>query len=398
MKPQGNVEDYDQSIIKTLREKKKWSRRELAEKSGITQQTILNVEQNRFPASLSTITALIQALDIDFSKYVSLSHRFKSAMLEVNDIKLDSEIDHSIKFYEYNGYYIGIISVGQPVDDICLARLPYFNVFTYAIDGSFNVNIDGEDYSVMPNECISLSGLSKRVTTVKDHCKVITILKNKCNFHHNHNPLEDLATILETYPKHLDSEKEISICKDDMDFSFIKFLRNTKNMSLDTLAEAAGLSTSAISLIENNKRAPSLATISALSTVLNETTVNLFTMAQKIPTTVNKSEYKGSTLVTETNHNLHFHLLKCDQHNKELFSDPNHPFCLELHVPLEGKMTVSIEDGEFEIQPGDVLAFDGMRNHSYKFEKGYTGIAIDLPKENIMIEHKVQKFGGYTEL
>ena len=60
----NNVDEYDQSIIRQIREGKKWSRRELAEKSGITQQTILNVEQNRFPASLSTLTALTDALGI----------------------------------------------------------------------------------------------------------------------------------------------------------------------------------------------------------------------------------------------------------------------------------------------------------------------------------------------
>ena len=385
MKPQGNVEDYDQSIIKELREKKKWSRRELAEKSGITQQTILNVEQNRFPASLSTITSIIDALEIDFSRYVNISHRYKSAILQESNIVLDTEIDHSIRFYEYNGFFIGNFIVNDTVYEQHLARLPHFNIFTYVISGCIDLNIDGDNYTVGPNECISLSGLSKRNVSIRENCNTVTILKNKCNPYHSHSPLEDLSTVIELYPRHIDSEKEISICKEDMDFSFIKFLRHTKNMSLDSLAEAAGLSTSAISLIENNKRAPSLASISTISAALKETTINFFTMAQKIKTKQADAIEYNNHLITNTEHGIKYNFLRYDQETI-LQSNSSHPFCLELHMPVEGEMTVSIEDGDFEIRPGNVLAFDGMRPHTYKPKKGYVGLAVELPKDKIIAE------------
>ena len=383
---QGNVEDYDQSIIKTLREHKKWSRRELAEKSGITQQTILNVEQNRYPASLSTITSLIHALGIDFSRYVNISHRYKSTILDEHNIILDPNFDHSIRFYQYHGYYIGHLYIGEPIDNLRLARLPYFNVFTYVLSGRLDLNIDGEDFSITPHKCISLSGLSQRTVTIKERCSLVIILKNKCKLPHSHNPLEDLSTILKSYPKNINSDKDVSICKEDMDFSFIKHLRNSKNMSLDTMAEASGLSTSAISLIENNKRAPSLATISAISNVLNETTVNLFTLAQKIPTCLNVPEPRNQHIITNSQLGLRYNYLTYHE-DTEITSNPDNSFCLELHIPIAGEMDISVEDGDFTVCPGKVMAFDNMRPHQYMPKRGYTGLSIELPKSKITTEH-----------
>ena len=387
MKSQGNVEDYDQSIIKTLRENKKWSRRELAEISGITQQTILNVEQNRFPASLSTITSLIQALGIDFSRYVNISHRYKSAILKDHPLEYTFHPNHDLKFYEYNGYLLGNCILADPVINLQLTQQPYFNVFTYVISGSIELNIDGETYTINPNECISYSGLTSRTLTTTANCQFIIIYRNKCKIQHTPNPLEELPILLQSYEKRFKNEKDVKICKEEMDFSFIKYLRNIKNMSLDTLAEASGLSTSAISLIENNKRAPSLATISAISSVLEENTVNFFTLAQKIPTTLIKSEQRSDNYMhAKTDDGIKFNYVEYNEADGEIKSEENHLFCLEIHVPISGEMLVEVEDGSFNIKPGTTLAFDGMRQHSYKPKGQYTGLYIELPKANIIAE------------
>ena len=104
MKHQNSVDEYDQSVIRAIREERKWSRRELAERSGITQQTILNVEQNRFPASLSTLTAITEALGMNFTEYVELSHRCKTTIIDQRKLKVEPYSGYCLLSYEYNDY------------------------------------------------------------------------------------------------------------------------------------------------------------------------------------------------------------------------------------------------------------------------------------------------------
>ena len=52
-------------IVKRARERKGWSRKKLSEKSGVTQQTIWNIENAKTNPTMDKMLALMRAMDYD---------------------------------------------------------------------------------------------------------------------------------------------------------------------------------------------------------------------------------------------------------------------------------------------------------------------------------------------
>ncbi len=388
MKHQNSVDEYDQSIIRTIREDKKWSRRELAERSGITQQTILNVEQNRFPASLSTLTAITESLGISFSEYVKLSHRCKTKLVNQKDLRVEPYSGYMILTYEYNDYIILHLDINESFDDIYMSQLPYFDIITYVLSGTLDMKIDDELHSIPAKHSLSYSGLSSRSFSCKGHCNFISILKRKSETAHHYNPLNELTSILELYTQQAVSRKPIPVNSDNMDFTIIKQLRNLHNMSLEKLADDSGMSTSAISLIENNKRAPSLATLSSIASVLGDTPVNLYYLAKKCETSStepakNEEMFKHTKITVDDTviDDIMFNFMSNTTGDEIAFGKlVNHPFCMEAQIPTSGELIMVVEDEEYTVKPGQMLVFDGSRPHKYRVSSDYNGLIVRIPK------------------
>lgn len=386
MRSQNNVDEYDQSVIRQIREGKKMSRRALAEKSGITQQTILNVEQNRFPASLSTLAAITDALGITFNEYVELSHRCKTVVLDQNKLKPEPYTGYSVISYEYNDYILLHLQTNDGFTDVSMSQMPYFDVITYVLDGKLDIMIDGEAYTIGKNQAMSYSGLANRAISSTGSCNVVSILRRKNNTNHHYNPMAELASVLESYEKMSVSRKPGTVNSDNMDFTILKQLRLMHNMSLEMMSEESGMSTSAISLIENNKRAPSMATLSAIASVLGDTPVNLFQLARKCPNksydrVLNERAYanNGFTVYDTTVDNIMFNFVE-KATISELGNLTNHPFCMEVQIPVTGLLNMEVDGVLYPVKPGQVLAFDGSRSHRYKMSEDYTGLMVRIPK------------------
>ncbi|MBN2843057.1 MAG: transcriptional regulator, partial [Sedimentisphaerales bacterium] len=374
------------SVIRQIREGKKMSRRALAEKSGITQQTILNVEQNRFPASLSTLAAITDALGISFNKYVELSHRCKTVVLDQNKIKPEPYSGYSVISYEYNDYILLHLQTNEGFQDVSMSQMPYFDVITYVLQGKLDIMVDGESYTVNENQAMSYSGLANRAISSSGPCNIVSILRRKNNTNHHYNPMSELAAVLESYEKMSVSKKPSTVNSDNMDFTILKQLRLMHNMSLEMMSEESGMSTSAISLIENNKRAPSMATLSAIASVLGDTPVNLFQLARKCPTkSYDRSiseralANNGFMVYDTTVDNIMFNFVNKVTIN-EFGQLTNHPFCMEVQIPVTGSLAMEVDGVLYPVKPGQVLAFDGSRSHKYKMSDDYTGLMIRIPK------------------
>lgn len=386
MRNQNSVDEYDQSVIRAVREEKRWSRRELAEKSGITQQTILNVEQNRFPASLSTLTAITEALGINFTEYIELSHRCKTSIIDHSQLKVEPYSGYCLLSYEYNDYIVLQFDINEPFDKIFMSQLPYFDIVTYVLDGTLKMSIDDKEYLLKPNHAIKYSGLTSRYFSCDDRCNFLSVLKRKPHTQHHYNPSNELQNVLESYTRQAISNKPVPVNPDNMDFTIIKQLRNMHCMSLEKLAEESGMSTSAISLIENNKRAPSLATLSSIAGVLGNTPVNLYHLAKKCSTEVfepveNKTLFSAEdfTLHDTNVDNIMFNFFR----TKDRFSFGQlvkHPFCIEVQVPVTGTLSMDIEEESYSVRPGQMLVFDGNRQHKYSISESYKGLIIRIPK------------------
>ena len=290
--------------------------------------------------------------------------------------------------YELNDYIILCVSIDKAFTPTFLTCLPYFDLATYVLSGTLDIDIDDKSYSLSERQAASYSGLSNRYISSKGPCSFITILRKKGLTHYFYNPLNEYKTILEAYIKQHTSNKKPKINSDNMDFTIIKQLRNMKDLSLERLAEESGMSTSAISLIENNKRAPSLSSMSAIASVLGDTPVNLYHLAKKIETTIYTSKHNDKINKKDLKFDVYdlvindvmFNFITTSEEEFEFGQLKNHPFCMEIQIPIEGTLTMTIEDEQYTVNKEQLMVFDGNRPHKYKISDKYKGIIIRVPK------------------
>lgn len=156
----------------------------------------------------------------------------------------------------------------------------------------------------------------------------------------------------------------------------LRALRKTRRMSIRALAERSGLSVNTLSLIENGKTSPSVATLHQLAQSLNVPIAAFFEGEERQKRVVYQKAVERRRIVFE-------------QGRMESISDSmplteGEPFISQLEIGansgetpivyggrefiycLEGEITYFIEGKEYRLSPGDSLIFDAHTPHSWK--------------------------------
>jgi transcriptional regulator with XRE-family HTH domain len=153
----------------------------------------------------------------------------------------------------------------------------------------------------------------------------------------------------------------------------IRELRQLRGLTLQTLAEASGLSTSMLSLVERGRAAPSIGSLIVIASSLGVTMTDLIAVGvdceEKI--VVRASEAR----IVEAAQHVIRKLLRED-HSRGVSIAVNeyaphtgsaeHPIShegFEYGFVLEGELTVEIEGAKYLLQPGDLVAYSSRRKH-----------------------------------
>ena len=154
----------------------------------------------------------------------------------------------------------------------------------------------------------------------------------------------------------------------------IRQLRKDKGLTVEELAEKAGLSQSMISQMERGLTKPSLDTLWKLSLLLDVPLFAFFEDIQKESVTITRRQEQKT--ITLEHSNLQYKLLTPSAGNKieffELIIEPKQfqENALahkgeECGVILQGKLEVSVDGKTFLLHEGDSIYFDSTLPHSF---------------------------------
>lgn len=160
----------------------------------------------------------------------------------------------------------------------------------------------------------------------------------------------------------------------------LKLARQTKGMTLKSLAEAAGCSESLLSKIENGKASPSLPMLHRLVEAL-ETNIGrmfeevdgeegiVFRVGQRPLITLDPlRQGEGVTLERIIPYSAG-HLLQCNIHHIEAGGSSAGPIRHvgeEVGYVLAGEVELIVDDRSFHLRAGDSFAFQSERPHHYR--------------------------------
>lgn len=180
------------------------------------------------------------------------------------------------------------------------------------------------------------------------------------------------------------------------DFSVINTLRKKLNLTLQKLADTAGLTYPTVETIEKNKKIPSLRTLDALAGALRMTSSELLSMAEKRLVQKRTAEKIINEKLNPENPGLNdwaiaifdkAKVLRIDAktnaeiHYPELHED-SHEICYVLH----GRLSIRVEDQDYTLDRNESLLFDGVLDHKYTVLEDGEFLAVHIPKDTHIIE------------
>ena len=162
---------------------------------------------------------------------------------------------------------------------------------------------------------------------------------------------------------------------DEPDTSLGALLRNCRkeaNLSMQTVADKAGLSVGFISQIERNITIPSLTSLKSIASVLGQRVSYFLEQPYKESETTRFHERKNFQLAEGgvSYEKLSAKFPGSVLNSLIIYQPPNFQSEAmshdgeELIFMLEGEMTIEIEGNEFKLNRGDSLHFDSRKEHS----------------------------------
>ncbi|WP_315927570.1 cupin domain-containing protein [Mesorhizobium sp. SP-1A] len=157
--------------------------------------------------------------------------------------------------------------------------------------------------------------------------------------------------------------------------SKIRDLRQTRNMKLQELADATGLSSSMLSLLERGKASPSIGSLIGIAHALSVTMSDLIPLE---PPEEEKVILRSSDIVAvETGQHVLRRILKEDRARGVSVAineyRPNtgsgvHPHLhrgFEYGYVLVGELTVELEGASYKLEQGDFISFESRKLHRF---------------------------------
>ncbi len=190
----------------------------------------------------------------------------------------------------------------------------------------------------------------------------------------------------------------------EYDFSVIKYLRKRLGLTLEKLAEKAGVTYSTTASIELNKTSPSLKTLDAIASTLRLSTGNLVSLAERRlvqrrdakTITAEEAPKKKESVVGLDKCKVAFYdkakIIRCNAKKGEPIHVMSlHEDCNEFCYILKGRVELQVTDKKFELSEDQTALFDGILNHSYTALENCEFITVHIPKGITSIDSLMDK-------
>ncbi len=207
----------------------------------------------------------------------------------------------------------------------------------------------------------------------------------------------------------------------DFDFSVLKFIRNSRSLTLAELAKASGQTAASIMAIEQNKKIPSFQVLDSIVQSLNIGLVDFLTLCSKGCCQIRDSivaEMTGTGTTSGQTIEMPLYQMKYQKYRMGYLDNTSGQKVIvredEMHVVEEkfifvvkDKMTVTLEDKSYEINAGEGLIFDSRSSHSFVVGESNNSFAIlSLRPDTLYDEtidddsksHTILKFGDIRKL
>lgn len=167
------------------------------------------------------------------------------------------------------------------------------------------------------------------------------------------------------------------------DFTSLRNLRKSKNMTIGALSESSKVSAAVISKLERNQASPELDTLFRLGKSMGMTATDLISLAENPTSHRNKAKrYDSGDFSFEA---ISYANCKCHYGSAKKSGDLSRP---EIHEDdyeicwvLDGHVEISLPDETHQLSKGDALQFDAILPHSYKVLEDCQVIILHLHKD-----------------
>ncbi|MEW6534469.1 MAG: helix-turn-helix domain-containing protein [Candidatus Auribacterota bacterium] len=164
------------------------------------------------------------------------------------------------------------------------------------------------------------------------------------------------------------------------DFKILAKLRKKKRLTIEKLAQIAGISYSAVADIERNKVTPNLETLNKIANVLDYRTSDIISLVEgrqaEIFKTGENMRCNGFEMRFFPLSNIRF----VYGHAKEAHSSEEkhntHPNNTELMFVIKGACRIVIEENEYIVHAGELMQFEGFQRHYYEALENDTSIIL----------------------
>ena len=374
------MDNFDFTILRELRKRKGFSQAQLSESCNITVQTISALEKGRYTPSLSTITSIAKALEVDFSELLSCACLSEPKIVACSNLEFTGSEHNHCKVFDFNTMFV-LKSDYIPGEEYCNQLFPLYDLYVTSGCGKYlEVKIDGVKYGVDKSTVIYHDGMSCRVAKIDKPCQTIVIAIPRSRIFSSifENSVEK---VIELAQEIRPSEKPLN----GLDFSVLKLIRAARKMSIEALAEKSGVSEQAISDIEQNKRAPILSTVASIARALKisisdfmdftwrrEPKVYDFAKLEERRETVSGQVTAGRIMLK----NIVLDYARNDDGKAVTIEAPADPFKEIVVIPLKGQIETIIDGRTYIYGPGHALQYHCNKPRYFKCSAGFEMIVI----------------------
>ena len=188
--------------------------------------------------------------------------------------------------------------------------------------------------------------------------------------------------------------------KDDYDFRIMRVLRRRLNLTLQELADRAGVTYPTVASVETSKTLPSLKTLDALAGALLVSTSDLLGLAER--RRVQRRTAKVETCTDPTGGDEGLEKCRVARFDKgkliRVAAEAGERVCvMSLHEDvhefcyvLNGCVDLQVGEKTYRLRRDDTILFDGLQDHSYTQVETGEYVTAHIPKDIRILERLLE--------
>ena len=380
------MDNFDFTILRELRKKKGVSQAQLSEACNVTVQTISALEKGRYTPSLSTITSIARALDVDFADLVSYACIYDPKVVSCSAFSIGGIERKNCFLFDFNTMFV-LNSEYFSGEQFCNQLFPLFDLYLMCVsDNSITLTIDDQDYNLNKHSVLYHDGMSKRMAEIKDQCKTIGIAVPRIGQYNRifGKPKEQILSIAQDFTSS-------SQLLNRLDFSVLKLIRSVREITIENLAKISGVSEQAISDIEQNKRAPILSTISNIAKALGISISDFMDFVWRrepkvydfLPLIDHREKVAGQVSANRVVlGDIVIDIVTNDSGEKVEVVGPADPFMEIAALPLKGQVETVIDGKSFVYGPGHALRYHCNKERTFRCSSDFEMVIIRKLKKD----------------